>query len=46
MAPAAAAAVKLRRIVANPKSFAVMAIANVIVTLDAMGCQRGSASES
>jgi predicted transposase YbfD/YdcC len=46
MAPAAAAAVKLRRIVANPKSFAVMAIANVIVTLDAMGCQRGGASKS
>jgi predicted transposase YbfD/YdcC len=40
------AAVKLRQIVAIPKRFAVMEIEGVIVTLDAMGCQRGGASKS
>jgi hypothetical protein len=43
---AAGAAVKLRQIVAIPKRFAVTAIEGVIVTLDAMGCQRGVASKS
>jgi predicted transposase YbfD/YdcC len=40
------AAVKLRQIVAIPKRFAVTAIEGVIVTLDAMSCQRGVASKS